>query len=200
MKAILLAVVSLGLIANASDDAKEFAYLNGSPGIDGEGLCVFLEDEQGNMIELITTEGALSQWQTMGAMKYASVSEQSLSAIAWVAGLPFIPLVGQVIGGTVGQVVYMGYIFNKGVKEEESRHARLISTLSFFPQSYMAEFMIRDSRFDHLTLDDKRLTFSSNEKGFWGDEYLGFVKLEEMKLRLQEITPKYPQGCDHLID
>ena len=220
MKTITILLLSTFWVSAFADDSGEpewkstlpmteysneydYLYLNAfpDPKTDG-GYCVFLQDEHGDAINLITTKGAVSKGQIRKAVRYASYPEQATIGfpVAIIGGLAGTSITGLnpvaiSIAAVGAQVGFMSYFLHKGVKEEESSKATLISVVSFFPESIFVEEKIRASRADHLVKDDKLLTFSSEERGWRWVKYLGFKKLDLIAARLQEITPKYPQGC-----
>ena len=164
---------------------------------------MFLQDEQGikdsYVLDLVTAEGAVSKRQIKQAVRYASYPEQAFMGVPTWLVLSLAPMSpNPVVAGVAAvgaQLGFMGYFLHKGVTEEESSKATFFTVGSLFPQSIYVEESIRESRADHLIKDDKLLTFSSEERGWRWVKYLGFKKLDLIAARLQEITPKYPQGC-----
>ena len=185
----------------------DHVYLNALPGADDNGYCIVTQDEAGDILDLVTTEGAVSEGQIRQAVRYASYPEQvsigtPVSILGGLAGYSVAGINPVVIGIAAGgaQVGFMGYFLYKGIKEEESSKATLVSVISFFPESLFVEEKIRRSRAEHLIEDDKLLTFSSEDRGWRYVKYLGFKKLDLIAARLQEATPEHPKGCDHLLD
>ena len=183
----------------------DYVYLNALPGAD-DGYCIVTQDERGEILDLVTTEGAVSEGQLKKAVRYGSYREHTLGAPAAVIGtifgsplvLPISVTVSAIAVAVAAQAGFMGYFLKKGIEEEESSQATFISTISIFPENIIAEQHIRDGRAKHLIDEDKSLTFSSEERGWRWVRFLGFKKLDHIAGRLQEMTPEFPQGCDHL--
>lgn len=180
----------------------DYVYLNALPGAD-DGYCVVTHNERGEILDLITTEGAVSEGQIKKAVRYASYPEQAYMGVpVWLVGsFAMSSMINPIVGIPIAagaQLGFMGYFLHKGVEEEESSKATLLSVASFFPNSIIVEIEIRKSRAKHLTDEDRSLTFSSEERGWRWVKFLGFKKLDHMAGRLQEMPPEFPQGCDYL--
>ena len=229
MKTIIILLLSLSWASVFADESTESEWKStlpmekyeqeydhlymsafSDPDTDG-GYCVFLHDNQNaqdsDNFDLITAEGAVSKWQINQAVRYASYPEQAYVGVPpWIigsfVGMPIAGVNPVVIGAVAvgAQLGFMGYFLHKGVVEEESSKATVLSVASVFPQSITVEMMIRQSRTEHLIEDDKLLTFSSEERGWRWVKYLGFKKLDLIASRLQEMTPKYPQGCQGKVE
>lgn len=186
----------------------EYAYLNALPGADG-GYCVVLQDEEGKVLELITTEGAISRWQISRAVSFISHKENTLVMLPVLITAP-LALSGSFTIGLIplaAEAFYVLYMFKHGLDEGETHAAMIASIASIPPLGYVTEEVIRWNRAYHLTNDKKILTFTSDydAKSLFSKKnnkrkHMGFVKLDLITTRLQEMTPKYPQGCDHISE
>ncbi len=81
-----------------------------------------------------------------------------------------------------------------------------LSGMTFGPSSFAVEYLLRKNRQQHLTDEQRRLTFRGENTmeglGFLATRRLQYLYLEEQKKtkiieRLQEIEPAYLHGCDH---
>ena len=194
--------------AQSQDETQtvvEYAYLNALSGADG-GYCVVLQDEEGEVLKLITTEGAVSKLQISRTVSFISHKENTLVMLPIVATFP-LGFGGFTIGliPVAAQMFYTGYMFKHGNEEEETIIATFFSGLSIPPMGYVTEEAIRWNRVYHLINDKQQLTFTSDydtksvlSKKNNRRKHMGFVKLDLITTKLREITPKYPQGCDHI--
>ena len=185
----------------------DYVYLNALPGVDG-GYCIVTQDEDGNILDLVSTEGALSRKQISKAVRYTTHKKHALMATPFVIGgaFPFVGLAPALGVASAVQLAFMAYFLEIGKTEEDSTHGTTISAATIFPINHaVEEYGIRKSRTNHLTDTDRVLTFEKREQAsFLGiklyghHKHFGLKKLDLMALRVQEQTPEFLQGCDHI--
>ena len=186
----------------------DYIYLSALPGVN-DGYCVVTQDEDGNILDLVSAEGALSRKQISKAVRYTTHNKHALMASPF-AIVGASPLVGPMFAFGAAGLVQSGlmiYFLEIGRNEEDSSHGTLISGLTIFPINHaVEEYGIRRSRTNHLTNTDEVLTFKKREQlrilgadinGY--QKYFGFKKLDLIASRIQEQTPEFSQGCDHVL-
>ena len=208
-------------VSDEQSHPQDVFFMN-AYGDEENGYCVVMEDEGGDIQELITTEGALDRKQLREAVRYLTYREHwvigvALPATAIAVGLGAL-FTGSaslsVLAGVLGTVEELGtssYQLIRGHYEEETAHAQLAASAAVGPLSFLAEHLIRGSREKALTDEDRRLTFKDKEKlqslellervkavHSYG-LYLGKKKQNKIIERLQETVPAYENGCDHLF-
>ena len=207
MKVILSLMLSMGIGAVAKSE-ESHSYLNALQGMDG-GYCVVLEDEQGNVKELVTTEGGLSKGQIRKAVRYASYRQHlvggGLLALgpAVVFGVKPARLSSAIIFTSIALPAVFGmnqvrYLQKLASDEQETSVASIMSMFSIIPPvSFVTEQVIRASRANHITDRRKKLRFSSSDSE--DSATLGFAKLDKITERMKELPAKYPESCSHLL-
>lgn len=73
----------------------DYIYLNALPGAD-DGYCIVTQDEDGNILDLVSTEGALSRKQISKAVRYTTHTKHALMASPFAIAGAF-PLIGAVL-------------------------------------------------------------------------------------------------------
>ena len=206
MKFIVLSMLSVVMVAAAESEGST-SYLNALQGMDG-GYCVVLEDEQGNVKELVTTKGGLSKGQIRKTVRYASY-RQHLTGGGLLALGPAVAAATKAKGRgavllaytslpavfAIGQVRYLQKLAST---EEETSTASIASMFSIIPPvSFLTEEVIRISRANSITDRREKLRFSSSDDET-DNATLGFVKLDKIVARMKEIPAKYPNSCKEL--
>lgn len=198
--------------AVSANHPQDVFFMN-AYGDEESGYCVVMEDEGGDIQELITTEGALDRKQLREAMRYLTYREHwvigvALPATAIAVGLGAFFTGNASLGLLASALPFVeelgtsSYLFIRGHYEEETVHATFAASVTVGPSSFLAEHLIRSSREKALTDEDRRLTFKDRERlqsRAFHILYLGKKKQNKIIERLQEIVPAYENGCDHLL-
>ena len=205
LRIILLLMFSLGLEAVAQSE-EDYTYLNALQGSSG-GYCVVLEDNQGNVTELVTTEGGLSKGQIRKATRFASYRQMLVSGGLVSLGPAMIPLLRKSKGpkmmvAVALPAIFIGnqvrYIQKMTGDEQETSTASIVSMLSVVPPiSFLTEEIIRINRASQIVDRRKKLRFSAGDSET-DRSTLGIVKLDKIMARMKKLPAKYPGSCSHL--
>lgn len=210
---LCISTVSFASVAEVNASAQKSAAFSlvAVGGQDG-GYCVL--KSSGDRIDVVTTEGALSEKQLKQAVRYMSYREQWLNAsFILLAPLPL----GEFIAFTVGSV----YPMIIHLKEQESPSATFLQVVAGGWLGPLIEFLQRRDRFSTITNEGINFT-QTQEYSKWrleesadfttrikerlfpliggnSTQGLGEIKGEKIIARLQ-IEPEFQGGCDHLLD
>ena len=197
---IALLIVACGSEQTPVAESKNYVgrgfQLVVTPGKTG-GYCVLMEDAHNDRVELLTTQGALTEKQIGDAVGYMGYIEQtvtgSLPTVMAVATgfafarksrltVPFLLLTGVAVGTSIGYRYLRGWIEGEG--KEAVRAQALLGF--FLPANLLVEYLQRKSRVDRFIDKYKRIGHDTDNDR----------KNNNVIRRILEMRPAYAGGCD----